>query len=941
VKLPLLFGLLSTALAALAETNEASPSPAMGWSSWSFIRTLPTEASIEAQALALHNSGLQSHGFIYVNVDAFYTLDASTSVDAYGRWAVNSNYFPHGMSAVADFVHRLGLKFGVYVNPGIPLAAWNQNTPIAGTPYHARDIVSNTNSFEAGAGNMYYIDYTKSGAQEFINSWADLLASWGVDYVKLDFVGDWDVSDVAAWSAALNQTGRSIHFELSNALDVNNGGLWAQYANGWRIEGDIECYCSSSSGSYPLTSWNNVAQRFHDAPQWTQFSAPGAWNDLDSLELGNGTNNGLTLDQRRAAITLWAICRSTFILGADLTVLESDDLAMLCNDRVLQLNQNGTVAAPLVYDATNQVWRAAEPDGSYAIGLFNLGSSPTNMSVTWSQLGFVGGADVQDLWSGNDLGLNLTGCNSLVPADGAVLLRVAPSLAATRYLAVASANTLAGGAVVSEVPNASGGLKVGYIGMAGTLTFNNIVVPAPGTYTATFLYYNGDPSRVADISVNGGTASAMTFNTTGAWTNLGSQMVTISLAAGTNRITVSNPTAYAPDFDSVVVQSAAPSIPPSPHGLLATSGNAQVVLSWLATPGASGYQIKFGTASGVYTATNTSSIATCSNTGLSNGSVYHFVISATNSAGASKDSAEIAALCGPPLAPTGMTAQSGNAEVGLQWNPVPNATSYNVLRSSVPDGAFTFLANVFGTTYSDVSVTNETTYYYAVTALNGAAPSPNSPPVPATPSLPNGAYQIVCLQSGLALDAPNGGTGVDQQPPNGVNQQWTLTSLGNGGYRIVAANGVALTGSSISSQLTLQPYTGAANQVWTFQAVNSFGYGLYCIIKNTGTGQVMDDFGNSTSPGNAIGQWVANGGNNQLWSFRALALTQVVLMAFINGSNINIGFNSTSSGVYVLESSPDLSNWTPIYTNTPDTQGVFLYSEPLNAVVARFYRVVQ
>src|ERR1700683_2394227 len=232
----------------LASSSNSLPlNPPMGWSSWSFLRQNVTETNIKAQALALHNS-LQSYGFQYVNIDDGWYLDPSTSVDAYGRWEVNTSIFPDGLAGVATYVHSLGLKFGMYLTPGIPVAAYNQNTPIQGTTYTAKNIVSDTTDYEANyevnySGNvMYYIDYTKPGAQAFLNSWANLLASWGVDYVKLDGVGDGDMADVQAWSTALRQSGRPIHLELSNALDINNGAFWRQYSNGWRTCGDIENY---------------------------------------------------------------------------------------------------------------------------------------------------------------------------------------------------------------------------------------------------------------------------------------------------------------------------------------------------------------------------------------------------------------------------------------------------------------------------------------------------------------------------------------------------------------------------------------------------------------------------------------------------------------------------------------------------------------------------
>ncbi|MEY9874314.1 alpha-galactosidase [Streptacidiphilus sp. MAP12-33] len=427
-----LLGLVpGSAGAAHAEANGVALTPPMGWSSWSFIRKNPTESNIEAQALALKNSGLLSHGYQYVNVDDFWYLDPATTVDSYGRWATDPSHFPDGMGAVGTYVHNLGEKFGMYLTPGIPVAAYNQNTPIAGTSWHARDIVSNTSSYETnynfGSGSMYYIDYAKNpaAAQAFLDSWADQLASYGVDYLKIDGVGDWDSADIQHWSQALNQAGRPIHLELSNNLDPANAATWRQYANGWRIEGDVECYCGS--GSYPLTDWNNVASRFSDVPKWIPFAGPGGWNDLDSLELGNGSNDGLTVDERRTQLTLWAIEGAPLLLGTDLTNLDPTDLSLLTNDRVLAVDQAGVPARPVDQVAQQQVWSAANADGSYTVALFNLGSGTATATAHFADLGFSGAADVQDLWAGTDLGSSTGSFSASLAGHASMLLKITPT----------------------------------------------------------------------------------------------------------------------------------------------------------------------------------------------------------------------------------------------------------------------------------------------------------------------------------------------------------------------------------------------------------------------------------------------------------------------------------------------------------------------------------
>src|SRR6202000_2792056 len=124
-----------------------------------------------------------------------------------------------------------GLKFGLYVTPGISAQAVAQNTPIEGTSYTADQIAEpSVSEHNYNCSGMVGIDYSKPGAQAFINSWANEFAAWGVDYVKIDGVGAGDVADIQARSAALRQTGRPIHLELSNSLAIGSAATWAQYS---------------------------------------------------------------------------------------------------------------------------------------------------------------------------------------------------------------------------------------------------------------------------------------------------------------------------------------------------------------------------------------------------------------------------------------------------------------------------------------------------------------------------------------------------------------------------------------------------------------------------------------------------------------------------------------------------------------------------------------
>ncbi|MET8952535.1 glycoside hydrolase family 27 protein [Streptomyces sp. NPDC004393] len=422
--------LLGASRPAAASDNSALR-PAMGWSSWSFVRRQPTEAKIKAQADALAASGLAGHGFVYINLDDFWQkCDANGFVvDSYGRWAVDTDKFPSGIKALADYVHAKGLKFGFYVTPGIAKNAVTADTPIEGTSYHAKDIADTSKTEKNyNCKNMYYIDYGKPGAQEFVNSWARQFASWGVDYLKIDGVGGADVPDVRAWDKALRATGRPVDFALSNNLPIDHAATWRQLANSWRTQGDVECYCGPgpNGSGYPLTDWSHVSARFNSAASWQQYAGPGGWNDLDSLEIGNGDQAGLTADQRRSHFTLWAMAASPLLLGTDLTHLDPVDKAMLTNDRLIGVDQDGVAAKRIVNSGVQQVWSKKE-SGDHVVALFNTGTSGNaTVSVNWSQVGFTGSADVTDLWSGSHKGTVANTYSATLRPGETRLIRVRP-----------------------------------------------------------------------------------------------------------------------------------------------------------------------------------------------------------------------------------------------------------------------------------------------------------------------------------------------------------------------------------------------------------------------------------------------------------------------------------------------------------------------------------
>jgi hypothetical protein len=179
-------------------------------------------------------------------------------------------------------------------------------------------------------------------------------------------------------------------------------------------------------------------------------------------------------------------------------------------------------------------------------------------------------------------------------------------------------------------------------------------------------------------------------------------------------------------------------VPPVPTGLTATAGNAQVALTWNASSGAASYYVKRSTTSGSgYAQIATPTAANYTDTGLTNGTKYYYVISAYNSAGQSSNSSEVSvtpmAPAGPPAAPANLQATAGNAQVMLTWSASASATSYNVKRSTTSGGPYAILSSPTVTNFTDTGLTNGTTYYYVVSALNSAGESGNSAQASAAP----------------------------------------------------------------------------------------------------------------------------------------------------------------------------------------------------------------
>ena len=446
--LPVVLGLLLLSgmagiSTARAENNGLERKPLLGWSSWSFLRKHPTAAKIEAEARALRSSGLQKLGYEYVNLDDFWYQcpgKQGPNVDRHGLWIPDSSRFPahgrtNGIEALAAYVHSLGLRFGIYVTPGISKQAVRRDTPIAGTPYTAEEIAEpSIRENNYNCGGMVGIDFNKPGAQQYIDSWADRFARWGIDFVKLDGITNRNGPEIEAWSKAIRQSGRPM------VLDVTEGSftqaiapILMRYANQWEFSPDIECYsCEEHGSSYPLTDWQHLKKRFDAVAQWQPYARPGGFNDYDSIEVGNGNDDGLTPAERQTQLSLWALGAAPLILGVDLTHLDPRDLTYLKNTAVLAVDQDAIAARRVLYTSRRQVFAKLEPNGDAIVGLFNTGGRAEKVAISASLVGLAArrpGYWTTNLWTGKERRQGGT-ISATVPSHGVALYRVSPDDAA-------------------------------------------------------------------------------------------------------------------------------------------------------------------------------------------------------------------------------------------------------------------------------------------------------------------------------------------------------------------------------------------------------------------------------------------------------------------------------------------------------------------------------
>jgi hypothetical protein len=414
----------------------------MGWNSWDCFGTTVTEKQIREQTDFMAEN-LKSHGWQYIVVDIQwyepgskgheYREGAKLSMDEFSRLVPAPEKFPsatngQGFKPLADYVHSKGLKFGIHMMRGIPRQAVHENTPLKGVDFRAADV-ADTNSTCKWNLDMFGLDMTKPGAQAYYDSLMELVASWGVDFIKVDDLSrPYHQPEIEAIRKAIDKSGRPIVFSTSpGETPLSFGSHVNQHANMWRISDDF------------WDSWRLLLSQFKRLDDWTPYRLSGAWPDADMLPLGVirfTQKTRFTPDEQITLMTLWSIARSPLIHGGDMTKTDEFTLSLLTNDEVLAVDQHSENNHQLFRTDDGLVAWVADVPGSDSkyLAVFNIRDPSTNapadvktvVPVKLAQLGFSGEAHVHDLWQKKDLQNIQAQFEPEVPAHGARLFRLVP-----------------------------------------------------------------------------------------------------------------------------------------------------------------------------------------------------------------------------------------------------------------------------------------------------------------------------------------------------------------------------------------------------------------------------------------------------------------------------------------------------------------------------------
>jgi alpha-galactosidase len=381
--------------------------PPMGWNSWYIHYDRITDTLMRQAADEMVNSGMADYGYQYVNIDDCWMVKTNSEDPIIGGPPRDENgillpnkRFPD-MNAMTDYIHSIGLKAGLYISPGPRTCA----------------------------------GYT--GSYEHENLDAETFAKWGFDFLKYDWCsyskvargqtrGDFINPYRKMWNE-LQNLDRDI---VLNLCQYGMGNVWewgGQYGNCWRTTGDLGLEDNSN-----MPGFYNIG--LSNAQHW-KYARPGAWNDPDYIligwvgnayKMGVGEKTKLTPDEQYFYMAMWSLMTAPLIFSGDMNKLDPFTLNVLCNNEVINVNQDPLgQQAKIVRSNKNELVLAKDlEDGSKAVGLFNLKNESAIMSITSEELNISALGQVRNLWQQKDLGEFEAQFVGKVSAHGVLLLKI-------------------------------------------------------------------------------------------------------------------------------------------------------------------------------------------------------------------------------------------------------------------------------------------------------------------------------------------------------------------------------------------------------------------------------------------------------------------------------------------------------------------------------------
>ena len=426
--------------------NKFALTPPMGWNSYDYYDTTVNEQHIKDNAayMAKH---LKKYGWEYIVVDIeWYSYGAGSrrneyqyipfgkvEMDEFSRLLPCPERFPSsvngkGFAPLAEYVHSLGLKFGIHIMRGIPRIAAHLGTGIKGTDKTASDI-ANAYSICPWNPDMYGLDVGKQEAQAYYDSLMELYAERGVDFVKCDDICRYDADtseqEIIMLHRAISKCGRPIVLSLSpGPAIIDKAWVYEKYANMWRITDDL------------WDDWKHIVNMFDRCEIWQNHVSEGCYPDCDMIPFGmigrgfgQERKTNLTIDEQVSLMTLWCIFRSPLMLGAELTQLDDETEKLLTNEKVLHLLKHSHGAKQLRRNEKEAVWTSVDDEaGIVYVALFNLGDEFANLSVDVQELCdslsldflYESQTTIVELWSGK----RYMDISDNIPKHGARLFRI-------------------------------------------------------------------------------------------------------------------------------------------------------------------------------------------------------------------------------------------------------------------------------------------------------------------------------------------------------------------------------------------------------------------------------------------------------------------------------------------------------------------------------------